>query len=185
MKSKERREELKKFIESISDGEGTAVIDVNLAGGVELYNPLSSRGKRDLSSEIYDYIDAQTNVIPAEVPLRIRFHGNFSEKEQQEIKQMMHRHYVMRSFDIAWDLLANLRKMLLLTIFGAIVLAVSLYLAITGNHTFLAEILSVVASFSLWETADGFLLERPRLRREDRNNEQNLTEEIVFVSVGK
>ena len=104
MKSKERREELKKFIESISDGEGTAVIDVNLAGGVELYNPLSSRGKRDLSSEIYDYIDAQTNVIPAEVPLRIRFHGNFSEKEQQEIKQMMHRHYVMRSISrgISW-----------------------------------------------------------------------------------
>lgn len=168
------------YIESVMDDEGFAVVDVNL-GEEDRYDPLSLKGNKDLSGEIYDYIDAQTNVIPSEVPLRIRFHGNVEKEEQEEIKKMMHRHYTMRSYDNSWDLAANFRKMLLLTLFGAAVLAVYLYLAITEAHVFMAEILSIVGSFSLWEAADAFLLERPHLRREHRNNEQNLNQTIEFA----
>ncbi len=180
MTQRERKEELKRYIEEISDKEGHAVIDVDLSGGT-LYDPLSLAGAKDLSGEIYDYIEAQANVIPAEVPLRIRFHGNFSEKEQGEIRAMMHRHYVMRSLDISWDLMANFRKMLLLALFGAAMIAVYLYFAISGENVFMTEILSIVGSFSLWEAADALLLERPHLRREHKNNEQCLKELIEFI----
>lgn len=168
------------YIESVMDDEGFAVVDVSL-GEEDRYDPLSLKGNKDLNGEIYDYIDAQTNVIPSEVPLRIRFHGNVEKEEQEEIRKMMHRHYTMRSYDNSWDLAANFRKMLLLTLFGAAVLAVYLYLAITEAHVFMAEILSIVGSFSLWEAADAFLLERPHLRREHKNIEQNLNQKIEFV----
>ena len=184
MNRKQRKEELLKYIETIRDSEGYAVVDVALERET-MYDPLSVKGQKDLGGEIYDYIEAQTNVIPASVPLRIRFHGDFEDTEQEEIKQMMHRHYVMKSFDISWDLMANFRKMLLLALFGAAVLAVYLYLALTSQNALMTEILSIVGSFSLWEAADAFLLERPHLRRESQNNDQSLNQRIEFVSEAK
>lgn len=180
-KRKQRSEEILAYVESIRDKDGYAVVDVNITEETQLYDPLSLKGNKDLSGEIYDYIDAQTNVIPSAVPLRIRFHGDIAEEEREPIRQMMHRHYTMRSFDNAWDLAANLKKMILLSIFGAIVLAIYLYFAISENHVFMTEILSIVGSFSLWEAADAFLLERPHLRREGRNIEQSLNQKIEFI----
>ncbi len=177
---KQRKLELLEYLERIRDEKGNAVIDINLDAET-LYNPLSLKGDKDLSGDIYDYIEAQANVIPAEIPLRIRMHGDIPEKEQGEIIKMMHRHYTMKSFDISWDLMANLRKMILLALFGAGVLAVYLFLALTGRNALFTEILSVVGSFSLWEAVDALLLERPHLRREYRNNEQNLNQKIEFV----
>lgn len=181
MNGKQEKEELIRYIEHIRDEEGNAVVDVDLGEEVQRYDPLSGKGEKDLSGEIYDYIEAQTNIIPASIPLRIRFHGNFAEGEEEEIRQMMHRHYVMRTFDISWDLMANFRKALLLSLFGAILLAVYLYLSLTANHAFMSELLSIVGSFSLWEAADAFLLERPHLRRECKNNDQCLNERIEFI----
>lgn len=184
MKKKQEKEELLRYIERIRDEEGNAVVDVDL-GETAVYDPLSLKGQKDLNGEIYDYIESQTNVIPAAVPLRIRFHGDFAAEEQEEIRGMMHRHYVMKEFDISWDLIANFRKMLLLAVFGALVLALYLYLALTSENALMTEILSIVGSFSLWEAADALLLERPRLRREHKNNEQSLNEKVEFVSPAK
>ena len=180
MNRKQRKEELLKYIESIRDREGYAVVDVSLERET-LYDPLGIKGQKDLNADIYGYIEAQTNVIPANVPLRIRFHGDIPTAEQEEIRRIMHRHYTMKSFDISWDLFANLRKMLLLALFGAAMIAVYLYFAITSENAFMTEILSIVGSFSLWEAADALLLERPNLRRESRNNEQSLNQRIEFV----
>lgn len=180
MNKKQRAAEMLEYLESVRDKDGFAVVDVNL-GEDALYDPLSLKGHKDLRGEIYDFIDAQTNVIPSEVPLRIRFHGHVEKEEQEEIRAIMHRHYTMKSYDNAWDLAANMRKMLLLAIFGAIVLAVYLFLAITDKHVFMAEILSIVGSFSLWEAADAFLLERPGLRRAYKSIEQSLNQKIEFV----
>lgn len=181
MKRKQEKEELLKYVQRILDKDGNAVVDVQLGEGVERYNPLCPDGQKDLSGDIYDYIEAQTNVIPANIPLKIKFHGSFEEDEKEQIKKMMRQHYVMKSFDLSWDAVSNFRKTLLLAIFGAAVIAVYLYLAITGNNVFMTEILSIVGSFSLWEAADGFLLERPHIRREMKNNDQSLNEQIEFV----
>lgn len=182
MKLKQSKQELMEYVERIRDGEGNAVVDVNLGDGADIYDPLSMKG--DLSGDIYDYIEKETNIIPAAIPLRIRFHGDVKEEEQEEIKKIMRWHYVMKSFDISWDLVANFKKTLGLFIFGAIVLAVYLYFAILGENMFLTEILSIVGSFSLWEAADAFLLERAGLRRDYRNNEQSLNQKIEFVTNG-
>ena len=177
---KQKKRDLLEYIERIRDENGNAVIDINL-NAETLYEPLSLKGDKDLSGEIYDYIEAQTNVIPAHIPLRIRMHGDIPEKDRAEMEGIMHRHYTMKSFDISWDLMANLRKMLFLALFGAAVLAVYLVLALTGKNVLFTEILSIVGSFSLWEAADALLLERPHLRREYKNNEQNLKQKIEFV----
>lgn len=181
MNKKEQAKKLLEYFETIKDEQGRAVIDVNASDKEELYNPLSLGGSRDLSDEVYGYIDAQANVIPAEVPLVVRFHGSFDENERRDVKNLMHRHYTLKSFDIMWDAAANLKKMTGLIIFGVLVLAAYFYISFATDNIMFAEILSIIGSFSLWEAADAFLLERPRLKRERRNIEQNLKQTIEFV----
>lgn len=180
MRAKEEAKKFLNYIEEMKDEEGFAVVDVSLREGA-LYNPYSMSENHDLSSDIYEFIDEQTNTIPAEVPLRVRFHGDVPEAEQEQIRKVMKRHYEMRERDIAWDVAANFRKVIILTVFGVLVLAAYFYFSYTSD-LFFAEILSIVGSFSLWEAADGFLLERPRLRRERRNLEQNINQRIEFIA---
>ena len=182
MNRKKRAEEVIEYLKGIRDGEGYAVVDIDVGDGSTLYDPLSMGKQRDLNGDIYDYIDAQTNVVPAEIPLRIRFHGDIPAEEQETVKSAMQRHYTLKSLDVSWDLAANLRKMVLLALFGVAVLALYFYFAFTRDDAFFAEILSIVGSFSLWEAADALLLERPHLRRESKNIEQSLSQRLEFVS---
>ena len=178
-KRKEKTEQLIKFVEEIKDDEGFAVVDLRLPS--ELYDPLSTEQNRDLSDDIYDFIDKQANIIPANIPLKVRMHGSIPSEEQDEIRRIMKRHYTMKTYDLMWDMASNTRKMIALTIFGVLVLAAYFYFALSSDDVFFAEILSIVGSFSLWEAADSFLLERPRLRREHRNINQNINQIIEFV----
>lgn len=180
-KKKLRAEEIIRYVEAMRDKEGYAVVDVEPKEG-ELYHPLCTRENRDLSVEVYEFIDEQASIVPAEIPLKVRFHGNFSEQEQEDIRLMMRRHYTRKSYDVSWDEAANLKKMIALSIFGVAILTVYFIVALTSQVLF-AEILSIVGSFSLWEAADAFLLERPHLRRERKNIEQNLNQAVEFVPV--
>ena len=174
--------EIVHYVEALRDAEGRACIDVRLQADTELYDPLSVGENLDLSSEIYAFIDAQANIISSHIPLRIRFRGReVSPQEQENVRQIMRRHYTMCSYDVIWDMAANLRKMLCFALFGAAVLAVYLYLAFTSDRPLSAEILSIIGSFSLWEAADAFLIERPRLRREYANVMQNVHQTVEFT----
>lgn len=180
MKRKERVKQLIEYVEKIKDGNGHAVIDVDISK-TEPYDPLSCGENLDLSGDIYNFIDAEANIIPAEVPLVVRFHGKVEEGAQEKIKAAMKRHYTAKSFDIMWDMAANLRKIVGFCLFGVLVLAAYFYITYTSDNVMFAEILSIIGSFSLWEAADGFLLERPRLRREMRNLEQNINQVVEFL----
>lgn len=179
---KKKMEQFLKYVEESRDADGYAVVDVRLGDEVPLYDPRSIREKRDLSGDIYDYIEEQANIVPAQVPLKVRFHGDVPEEEQEEIRKIMRRHYTVKSYDVTWDVAANFRKMIGLTIFGMLVLAAYFYVTFAMENVMFAEILSIVGSFSLWEAADALLLERPRLKREYRNVEQNINQVVEFVN---
>lgn len=180
-KRKERMKELVKYAEEIVDDEGYAVIDVRLPEGKDLYNPLSTGANLDLNGDIYDFIDQQANIIPSKIPLKIRFHGNVDKDKQDEIRQLMHRHYTMRSYDVTWDFAANFRKAIFLTVFGIAVLIAYFLVTVLVDNPLFAEILSIVGSFSLWEAANAILLDRPALRRSHDAIEQNINQRLEFV----
>lgn len=181
-KSRERMKELVKYAEEIVDESGYAVIDVKLPREEELYDPLSMGSNLDLDPAIYDFIDRQANIIPSKVPLKIRMHGDVDEDKQQEIKRLMHRHYMMRSYDVTWDFAANFRKALFLILFGVAVLSVYFVVTVLLDEPLFAEILSIVGTFSLWEAANAILLDRPSLKRNRDAVEQNISQVIEFVS---
>lgn len=63
------------YLRSQREEDGRVGIDINLNNDIELYNPLSVSCDLELNSEIYDYIEEQSNLIPSNIPLKIRFHG--------------------------------------------------------------------------------------------------------------
>lgn len=182
MKAKRQAKEIIQYLEALKDAEGYVCIDIRIGGDMELYDPLSIGENLDLNSDIYAFIDQQANIIPSLIPLRIRFHGrSVSPEEQENIRRIMHRHYTMQTYDIAWDKALNFRKMIGFTAFGVAVLSLYFYFLLATDTEMATEILSIVGSFSLWEAADAFLLERPRLKRELGNIQQNINQKIEFI----
>ena len=70
--------------------------------------------------------------------------------------------------------------MLQRTVIGVVFLGLYLMLALKRDDTLFLEILSVIGSFSLWEAANCYLVERREIKRHMRETAQFLTMEIQF-----
>ncbi|MBR1423514.1 MAG: hypothetical protein IJ571_08765 [Ruminococcus sp.] len=169
------------YLNSKKDSDGRVTIDVNLPDDYEIYDPLSVGFGNKLNSEIYDYIERQANLIPASIPLKIRFHGrSFSEEEQQQIRRTIERHYAVEAIDKTWDKAANTKKLIVMAVFGIAMLLIYFYLSVASDKQLMTELFSVLGSFSLWEAAGSFLLERPDLKREYESIMQFKNQTIEF-----
>lgn len=185
MKARKRAEEILAYLESMKDDEGHIAIDVNISN-TPLYDELSVGSNLDLNGAIYDFIDREANLIPAKIPLKIRFVGrDVSPEEQAEIRRIMHKHYTLKSLDITWDKAANFKKMVGLSLFGVAVLAAYFLLSVFDGNPMITEILSIIGSFSLWEATGSYLLDRPQLRREHANVMQNINQKIEFIGTSQ
>ena len=192
---RERREQLKRTVrdqarlrtlrsylaEEYIDAEGFGVIDVCLYEGLELYEPLSWGRQRELNPEIYNFIEQKSNLLPAQVPLRICFHGHIALEDQEQIRRLMAEHYSIDLQDRMWDLRSNLRKLTGMMAVGVVFLSLYFFFALRKDDGLFLELLSVIGSFALWEAADCFLLERRAINREMMDVAQHMTQEVVFL----
>lgn len=78
-------------------------------------------------------------------------------------------------------LLAEKADLLLMIGVGVVFLGLYLLLALNRDDTLFLEILSVIGSFSLWEAANCFLVERRDINREMMETAQFLTMEIQMA----
>ena len=191
---RERREQLKRTVrdqarlgtlrryldEEYMNDEGVGVIDVCLSEGLELYDPLSYGRQRELNPEIYDFIGQKANLLPAQVPLRICFHGHVPPEDQEQIRRLMAEHYSLELQDRMWDLRSNRHKLIGMVAVGVVFLSLYFFFALQEDDGLFLELLSVIGSFALWEAADCFLLERRAITRDMMNIAQHMTQEVVF-----
>lgn len=192
---RERREQLKRTVrdqarlrtlrryldEEYMNDEGVGVIDVCLSEGLELYDPLSWGRQRELNPEIYDFIGQKANLLPAQVPLRICFHGHVPPEDQEQIRRLMAEHYSLELQDRMWDLRSNRHKLIGMVAVGVVFLSLYFFFALREDDGLFLELLSVIGSFALWEAADCFLLERRSISRDMMNIAQHMTQEVVFL----
>lgn len=191
---RERQEQLKRTVrdqarlrtlrryldEEYMNDEGVGVIDVCLSEGLELYDPLSWGRQRELNPEIYDFIGQKANLLPAQVPLRICFHGHVPPEDQEQIRRLMAEHYSLELQDRMWDLRSNRHKLTGMVAVGVVFLSLYFFFALREDDGLFLELLSVIGSFALWEAADCFLLERRAITRDMMNIAQHMTQEVVF-----
>jgi len=169
------------YLRSQRDEDGRIGIDINLNNDYELYNPLSFNYYHELNRNIYDYIEEQSNIIPSNIPLKIRFHGrNFSDDEKNNICEIIKRHYTIAAFNKQWDKAVNTKKLIVMSIFGVSMFAIYFYLSVFLENQIAVELFSVLGSFSLLEAAGSFLLERPQIKREYNEIMQFKNQTIEF-----
>ena len=167
------------LIDNFNDN-GRARIDVDLTDA-ELYAPMSRGRLRRLNDEIFEHIEYTANLLPTLVPLRVVFCGVEPDPQERErVRELYERHYKVAMRDKLRDRRRNTSKMLYMILVGVVFLAIYLILALNSEDNIFLEILSIIGSFSLWEAANCFLLERRDIQRELMAVAQFLTAEIVF-----
>ena len=165
---KDARRHARSMVQSVArnlDASGRFVIGVNLQN-VDPVSPLSFGEIPTLSEDLYDYVEEKANLVPAEIPLHIEFHGGaLSQKEQEAIRSAFRDHYTRKKYDRDWDLAACARRTTRLFVLGAVLILLYLGLSASGSDNLFLEILSIFGSFAVWEAADELLLSRPEIRR--------------------
>ncbi len=174
---------LKRYLsDSYLDQDKNAVILVNCESITNWFHPLSMGHQLEIDRDLIDYIDAKAYPIPVHFPLTIQLHNAMLEDvEKAAVCRLIREHYTLILHDKKLDLKANLINVLLLFLFGAGLLAFSFWLNSMKTDQFIIEFFSIVATFSLWEAVDLFLLESRRIKVEHLNAGQLAMASIVFI----
>ena len=151
--------------------------------GVEhFFDPLSPGDQPLPAPELWEYFDRLAYPIPVQYALLLQFENwQGTPAQQQTLTAGLRLHYRMILQDKRLDLRINRAKTILLLLFGFGVLGLSFGLTQVIQDPFVAEFLSVVATFSLWEAANCFLIERKYLKTEHANSGQLAMAQIEFI----
>jgi hypothetical protein len=164
------------------DENNNAVIRINAYEGIEWYDMLSIGNQATLNQEIYDFIDRKAYYIPIRYPIVIQFENvQINEEEQIYITSLIKEHYTLILKDKRIDLQYNFITILTLFTLGIILLIVYFTINTAEVGNVFSEILSIAASFSLWEAVDYFLIERKNIGKEKFNAGQLTISEIRFI----
>lgn len=161
--------------------DGRAVIDVDLSDS-PLYTPLSYGKQKQLSADIFEHIEQCANLLPYLVPLKVVFHNGLSRAEEQDdIRHQYRHHYSLVMQDGLWDQRQNTQRMIYMILIGVAFLTLYLFLALNREDDLFLELLSVIGSFSLWEAANCFLVERRNIRGKLMDTAQFMDAMIEFT----
>ena len=144
----------------------------------DLYNSFDET-QTTLNGDVIDYIVQKLDdvsiqeqivlLIKSDAPIdagrvQAAFQSLIAEREQQIQKQKR----------------LNLLKQLRLLLIGVFFIAVALFLSDKVSPVF-AELISIVGSFSVWEAANIWIVENPKMRWEKRLLQYLRSTEIVFA----
>lgn len=164
------------------DENNNAVIRINAYEGIQWYDMLSIGNQATLNQEIYDFIDRKAYYIPIRYPIVIQFENvQINEEEQFYITSLINEHYTLILKDKRIDLQYNFITILTLFVLGIILLIIYFTINTAEVGNVFSEILSIAASFSLWEAVDYFLIERRNIGKEKFNAGQLTISEIRFI----
>nr|WP_294494229.1 hypothetical protein [uncultured Anaerosporobacter sp.] len=164
------------------DEDNNAVIYVNAYDGIEWFDKLSIGNQVTLNQDIYDFIDRKAYYIPIRYPIIIQFvNVDLNEKEQNQIIRLIKEHYTSILNDKRIDLHFNFITILSLFTLGIILLIIYFTINMAEVGEIISEVLSIAASFALWEAVDYFLLERKDISKERLNAGQLSISEIRFI----
>lgn len=164
------------------DEDNNAVIYVNAYDGIEWFDKLSIGNQVALNQDIYDFIDRKAYYIPIRYPIIIQFvNVDLNEKEQNQIIRLIKEHYTSILNDKRIDLHFNFITILSLFTLGIILLIIYFTINMAEVGEIISEVLSIAASFALWEAVDYFLLERKDISKERLNAGQLSISEIRFI----
>ncbi|WP_066714586.1 hypothetical protein [Clostridium sp. Marseille-P299] len=166
------------------DKDNNAIIRIYAYEGMEWFDKLSTGNQATLNQDIYDFIDRKAYYIPIRYPIIIQFENvELNEEEQHQIIRLIKEYYALNDKRI--DLHFNFITILSLFTLGIILLIIYFTMNTAEVGAIFSEVLSIAASFALWEAVDFFLLERKSISKERWNAGQLTISEIRFIAKEK
>lgn len=150
-------------------------IRVNCKDGVFL----QLSGKSDLDDGVIEYIENKAYYVPIDRPLKICFEG-VAKEDRQAVADAYKRFFDLKFYDKCLDFKICNIKSVALMIIGIAFLAAGIVVEKFLTGRLISEILTVAASFSMWESVDFFLLERTNVNAEKLDTAQLLLAELEF-----
>ena len=163
------------------DDDGYYTIIINLYDGFSLYNNLSVGKQLELNSEIYNYIDTKSMVIPYSYKLKVKFIGRKLDNEDKKmIEYLIREHYYVVKEKVKSDLRKLTIKMYLLLLLGFILLAVYFLIFRKIVDSLFLELFSIIGTFSIWESFGIYFFDRKELLNTYYDSLQNFEQVIEF-----
>ncbi|MGN0765300.1 MAG: hypothetical protein ACI4MO_02335 [Christensenellales bacterium] len=136
-------------------------------------------GKDDLDDGVLSYIEDKAYYVPIDRPLKICFE-DVAKEDRQAVVDAYKKHFNLKFNDKCLDLrICNIKSIVLMLI-GIAILTIGVLIEKFLPIMLLSEILTVAASFSMWESVDFFLLERTNVKTEKLDTAQLLLAKIEF-----
>lgn len=163
---KEKFNNYKKINElKINDDE--AYIDLKVKDLESIKDEFSTDNKLVLKKEFYESIEKSASIIPLDYPLVLEIHNQtFTSEEKIMIRRIIKNHFSLETITKEMELKAIKRKsyfFLICGILGFILLAIVYKYNLLS---YLKEIISFIASFSIWEFAELLIFEQDNLKEE-------------------
>lgn len=163
---KEKFNNYKKINElKINDNE--AYIDLKVKDLESIKNEFSTDSKLVLKKEFYESIEKSASIIPLDYPLVLEIHNQtFTSEEKIKIRRIIKNHFSLETITKEMELKAIRRKSYFFLVCGVLGF---ILLAIVYKYNFLPylkEIISFIASFSIWEFAELLIFEQDNLKEE-------------------
>lgn len=144
----------------------SVVLEINCSDINALYNTYSPDNNRDISNDIYNYIIEQAYFVPFEYNIILLLKGDFPKETQEYIRMKMKQHYNMLLEDKIKKVRTNTFKSLGLFSLGMALFFLIYLMTKIDNTQFVRDILSIAATFALWETVNYYILDRRSLKWE-------------------
>ena len=158
--------------------DGKAEIHVSLKE-TEWADPLSWPSQRRMNGDVFEYIGECADPLPDLTPIRLVLHGAPKEDEK-EIRGLIQKHYEAELWTQQEERRSCQHRLIFMAAVGLAMMGLYLLLALSRDGTLFLEVLSVIASFCLWEAVNCALVERREIIRRMAQTAQFLTMEVRF-----
>jgi len=177
---KEKFENFKKINElNINDNE--IYIDMKVENLKSIVSEFSLPNKIKLRPEFYESIEKNASFIPLDFPLVLEiYNNNFNASEKILIRKLIKNHFSLITIVKEMELKAIKRKSYFFLICGILCFFILMLSYKLEVLIYLKEILSFIASFSIWEFAELLLFEQDDLKEEIMSYKQLAKIRIVY-----
>lgn len=157
------------------------IVNVNIDGNTNLFNEFSPDEDKSINPEIINYMEEKAYEIPLKKHLIFNFKGKeIGEEDKYKIRSAIKSRYCFKLSDKYSDLKSNLATSIILFMLGVLIIGLYFYLSLTLENPLFLEILTIVGSFSIWESVDYFVLQRSSIKREILDILQLLESDVIF-----
>lgn len=150
-----------------------------------VYDILSEYSVKDnlgLNPAFIDFLSNQIDYIPIEYDITLNIQTiNLTRREKEMIAESIHKYYKLKEINITSELEANKAKSKAFTIVGVIAFVILFTLELLmENEVVFSEILSFIASFTVWEGIELILFEQDDIKETHAKYKNMANSKIVF-----